>query len=426
MLANWHQILFVCAILWPTAAQAEEPTARPEDATATTDEQLAVVHGKVEGHAEDLGVLKAAADAAAKLKLSGYVQGRFEWHQDSKDGLDSAGKPADTTGFLVRRGRLKALYAGDHSEYLLQLDATGKGVVLKDAEASVLEPWSPLGLKFTLGQFKVPFGYEIVQSSSEREMPERSRVVKTLFPGERDRGLRVTGKWNVLRLALAVVNGNGIEDAIYTANDQNAYKDMVGRVGVDLKFEGVSVVLGASGYSGRGLKTTSATAAKLTGKDANGDGKIIGDEITFTPGTAASWDRYDRTRMGGDLQLYIDVPHLGGLAVKGEIIASTDTYLGTGDTPADATKDVKGQGWSALLVQNVGMWGQVVVRADKWDPNTNKDNDAVTTVGGGVLWRASANARLALIYEHPKLEDTTAAASSPGLDVLTMQLQGNF
>ena len=418
-------LLLAAAILIANSARAAEAADPPSAATASDSDRIANLEGKVEGLTEDSAATKAATDAMAKLKFSGYVQGRYEWHQDSKDGLDATGKPADTTGFLVRRGRLKAVYSGSMSEFVLQIDATGKGVVLRDAEASLVEAWTPLGLKLTLGQFKVPFGYEIVQSSGDREMPERSRVFRALFPGERDRGLRLTGKWEALRLAFAVVNGNGIEDAIYTANDQNSYKDLVGRNGADLKFDALSVVFGVSAYKGRGLKTTLATAAKVSGKDANADGKIVGDEITFTPGTAASWERYDRMRMGADVQLYIDVPYLGGLALKGEAVSSTDTYLATGDTAADATKDVSGMGYTALAVQNLGAKLQAVLRMDHWDPNTAKDNDAVTTLGGGLVVRPSGTVKVALIYEHPK-QEVAAGLAVPTIDIFTAQVQGSF
>src|SRR6185369_15157895 len=138
--------------------------------------------------------------------------------------------------FLVRRGRLKTVYAGENAEYLLQIDATGEGVTLKDAEATFIDTWSPLGIRFTLGQFKVPFGYEVLQSSADREMPERARVIRALFPDERDRGLRVTARWEWLRFMGAVVNGNFTNDAVYVALDQNRYMNTYLRLGADFDF----------------------------------------------------------------------------------------------------------------------------------------------------------------------------------------------
>ena len=91
----------------------------------------------------------------------------------------------------MRRARLKTTYVGTLSEYVLQFDATGDGVVLRDAEASFHitneNPWFPSAteweLKLTMGQFKVPFGFEVLQSSGDRELPERTSVIRALYPG---------------------------------------------------------------------------------------------------------------------------------------------------------------------------------------------------------------------------------------------------
>ena len=92
----------------------------------------------------------------SKLKFSGYIQGRYDWRDDSISGVDAQGRVTNFNRFEVRRGRLKAMYSGVNAEYLLQIDATGDGVVLKDAEATFIDTWTPLGFRFTMGQFKVP------------------------------------------------------------------------------------------------------------------------------------------------------------------------------------------------------------------------------------------------------------------------------
>src|SRR6185503_3972 len=102
---------------------------------------------------------------------------------------------------------LKTVYEGTNAEYLLQIDAVGDGVTLKDAEATFVDTWTPFNFRLTMGQFKWPFGYEVLQSSGDREMPERSAVIGALFPGERDRGVRLTARWEWLRVAAALVNG---------------------------------------------------------------------------------------------------------------------------------------------------------------------------------------------------------------------------
>ena len=88
--------------------------------------------------------------------------------------------------------------------------------MLKDAEATFVDTWTPFGFRLTMGQFKVPFGYEVLQSSADREMPERARVIRALFPGERDRGARLTARWEWFRFMGALVNGNFTQgDPVY-------------------------------------------------------------------------------------------------------------------------------------------------------------------------------------------------------------------
>ncbi len=222
----------------------------------------------------------------------------------SADGLNASEAPASKDRFYVRRGRVKATAEGANTETVIQIDATGEGVVLKDAEASIVDTWTPLKCKLTVGQFLIPFGFEIMHSSSLRAMPERSRMKNVYWTGERDRGIRLTGHWQWLRLRAAVINGNGTQDAIYTAFDQLKAKDVVGRIGGEFKKLPFEFAAGVSGYHGPTLKT-----------------------LTPTPGPVATYDKFNRTRVGVDAQLYVDVPRLGQLTLRGEFERGIDTSV---------------------------------------------------------------------------------------------------
>ena len=425
---------------------APPPVAPAEHASPTVDEKLGTVEGKLDGVEESLAATRSTVDGLSKLKFSGYIQGRYEYHGDSVNGVTSTGTPANTNQFLVRRGRLKATYSGTNAEYMLEIDATGSssvsgallkdGVVLKDAEATFVDTWSPFGLRLTVGQFKWPFGYEILQSSGAREMPERSLVIRKLFPGERDRGLRVTGKYEWLRVAAALVNGGmGAQDKIYPANDQNSFKDLVARIGGDFEW----IVVGVSGYWGRALNTTlPSTTTAVAGTDKNMDGTITPDELSITSTTVpAKYKRFSRGRIGLDTQLYFDVPEVGGLAIKGELVYAKDTNLGYGSTVADPCSDVTSIGWIVTVVQNIGNYVGAVLRIDSYDPNYSKSladtcvdaktmmkvgtGDRTTTVGGGLLFYGSGNIKATLTYEH--LAEQSVSVSN---DIFTAQLQARF
>jgi hypothetical protein len=71
-----------------------------------------------------------------------------------------------------------------------------------------LEFYPVNGFTMRAGQFVKPFGFDVQQSSSEREYPERAIFEGYFFPGERDRGLML--RWDARNTAIsaAVFNGN--------------------------------------------------------------------------------------------------------------------------------------------------------------------------------------------------------------------------
>ena len=53
-------------------------------------------------------------------------------------------------------------------------------------------PSDPITIR--VGQFVKPFGFDIQQSSSRREAPERGMFAGYFFPGQRDRGVMVSAR----------------------------------------------------------------------------------------------------------------------------------------------------------------------------------------------------------------------------------------
>lgn len=379
------------ADLPPAVAPAPEPTLPPPPPIASADP----LQAKVEAQSKvgNLAKAQAATDKAlsslTKLKFSGYVQGRYEFHQDSKEALTDAGVGQASSQFLVRRARLKAVYTGTLAEYVLQIDATPGAVGLRDAEATLVEPWTPLGLKLTAGQFKWPFGFEVIQSSGVREMPERTRVIRVLFPSERDRGVRLMGNWEKLRFAAAVVNGEGTS-ANFAAADSSDHKDLVGRIGMDLD----QLVFGVSGYVGEN-RVIDKKAVAATDK---------------APAAAATFKDQAKTRYGADLQARVAVPGVGDLTLRGEYILGEH-----------GGKDVAG--WYGFLMQDIAKKYGAFVRVDQYDPDTAGDqvDDRTLAVGGGLHWLASGNFKLTVSYERPMAEK-----DDKDDDTVTVQAQATF
>lgn len=380
------------------------PTAAPPDQGLR--EQVASLEEKLARLEASDQAQKAAQASAAKLKVSGYVQGRYEWTQGSANGAtkfasNGTATPANQNRFLLRHAYLTTQYNGTYGEYFMQLDAnTRDGVGVRDAYVAVHEPWTPLKMKLSAGQFRYPFGYEALQSDADREMPERAPIEKFFFDGERDRGLRLQGGYGFFNFAIALVNGTvydgsknlaaSKDPAPFGSADPNAFKDWVGRLGVDFGF----LVGGVSGYFGKGLYIKPPVAATAS-----------------TPGSDAVPDSRYKYRVGADLQAYIGVPHVGRLALKGEVIYGKDKARQFHGIPANPCNSGATWGFILTAVQSFARDFGVVARVDMKDTlassiadgcteKTVAETDRVITTGGGLLYYASPNLKLTVTYQH--------------------------
>ena len=257
-------------------------------------------------------------------------------------------------------------------------------------------------------------------------MPERSQVILSLFPGDRDRGLRLQGSYEMFRLNIALVNGasfgqkdpSNYQGVVQNGYDPNGFKTVVGRLGADLGW----LAGGVSGMWGRTLDTA------------------LLPNPTTTPATAASYLYYEQLRLGADVQGYVDVPEVGGLAVKGELIWARKRNLDYDLGPANDCLDRRSLGWMITAVQNIGPYLGVALRFDQFDPLLsstldsrcsaaaspsaaikNRDLDRLSRLGVALLLHGSANIKFTLSYEHP-WEQGPAVSN----DIVTAQLQARF
>jgi len=384
-------ILFLCnSIMFaqesPAAGRGEAPAITDEGIAAAVEQEEPAaseepvpseIAGKLDAFGEAFTELKNVVDVLNRMKLSGYIQAQYVQDDSSVNALTNATTTRNRDQFSVRRGRIKFTYqAASTARFVIQPDITTSGVVLKDGYVELTEPWTSWKNTLTAGQFNWPFGFEIMYSSSAREMPERSRVIRTLFPGERDRGAMLTGRGLGERLGYwaAIVNGTGTSQSF----DFNKRKDFVGR----LQYTAGPLDIGGSVYRGRDLVVTSS---RPTGVE------------------------FDKARQGIDFQLITPIP---GLGARGEYI-----------TGKERGADV--EGWYAYLIQNLGTRHQFVVRADDYDPNTDVSDSSATrsvlTLGGSYIFHWDANSKMMLTWEHPETEDVDVDD-----DVLTVRYQYSF
>ena len=278
--------------------------------------------------------INSSIQVLKKLKISGYIQAQFQIADST--GIESFAGGNFTSGvdnrFSIRRGRVKFLYDNELSQYVLQFDVTEKGVGIKDAYVSFTDPWLRW-FSITAGCFNRPFGYEIEFSSNQRESPERSRMYQTLFPGERDLGVKLTiqgpksTKWNMIKLDAALINGTGP-----AAVDFDKYKDFTGHLSLNksLLAEKMNFGLGFSYYNGGWGQGTKYNYKMKDVTYADGTvRKMFAVDSTRTKG-----DKSERKYMGIDAQVSFDFP-FGLTFLRGEFISGTQPGTsGSSATPA--------------------------------------------------------------------------------------------
>ena len=364
-------LLLLCAL--PLLADDAE-----DDETPPTTEELA---GRVDSLNEAFTEVRNTVDLLSKLKLSGYLQAQFVDDERSRNELAGAAT-RNFDQFSIRRGRVKFTYQmTPSSRFVLQPDITTSGVTLKDGYVEFTEPWTTWKHTLTAGQFNWPFGFEIMYSSSSREVPERSRIVRTLFPGERDRGVMLSGLGLGDRLSyrVAIVNGTGTSQSF----DFNKRKDLVGRVGYSFG----AVDVGGSIYRGSDLVTVAGNTRGI---------------------------EFDKERQGVDVQWATPIP---GLGLRGEYI--TGKQAPASGTSRSESQDV--DGWYFYAIQNIGTRHQLVVRADQYDPDTDADNNAVRTINPSYIFHWDANSKVMASYEFIKTQ-----ANDPDDNVFTLRYQYSF
>ena len=174
-----HTIL-VAALLWCSRARAQEPRtpAPPPDGAPSTAEP--------ERHWYD------------RISIRGYTQLRYNQigatnphltNRQADRGLGGDG------GFTMRRARI--IIQGDITSFLsvfLQPDVVSafddfqNTLQLRDLYADVfLDPREKM-FRFRLGQSRVPYGWELLQSSSNRLPLDRTDGINSAFVNERDLG----------------------------------------------------------------------------------------------------------------------------------------------------------------------------------------------------------------------------------------------
>lgn len=222
-----------------------------------------------------------------RLNIRGYTQIRYNqigatnerlvnWQGDKSIGKDG--------GFLIRRARV-ILYGDVHERVSIYLQPDFASVVNDQPHVLLLRDWyadifidKRKEFRFRVGQSKVPYGFENMQSSSNRAPLDRSDALNSAVKDERDlgvffywapdrirkrfkmlvdSGLKGSGDYGVI--ALGAYNGQ-------TANqkEKNSTPHLVARVTWPFQIGKQIVEIGGGGYAG---KFVVKTAKDVTAPD---------------------------------------------------------------------------------------------------------------------------------------------------------------
>jgi hypothetical protein len=213
-----------------------------------------------------------------RLKLRGYTQFRYNRLPSFRANDELINLQGDRTiggdnGFSIRRARV-ILYGDLHERVSIYLQSDFASTINDQIHTVLMRDWytdlfltKSKSLRIRLGQSKVPYGFENLQSSQNRLALDRSDATNSAVKDERDLGvflywappeirerfkhlvaanLKGSGDYGVI--ALGVYNGQ-------TANKPALSDDMhvVGRVTYPFKFGEQFFEMGAGGYYGKYL-----------------------------------------------------------------------------------------------------------------------------------------------------------------------------
>ncbi len=374
-----------------------------------------------------------------KLNLSGYIQTQYQWGEGDATLNVGAGNDSYRNSFNrigIRRGRLKVAYDEGIATGVFQVDITEKGIGVKDAYISISSPWIPSNA-LRAGVFNRPFGYEISNSSSRRESPERSKVFQTLFPDERDMGAMITLQphsdsfFHFLKLKAGLFAGNGI------SQETDSRKDFIGQIIANTVIaNSIRFDLGFSYYNG-GVYQGTENVYTMSGKQF----MLSQDELNI--GQYAK-----REYFGIDIQ--VSKPTLFGITkLNSEVLFGTQPGSQLNSRSPNSSTLSKHDTYIRNFIGGYLMFVQhistsplaIVAKYDWYDPNTKLSGNEIglhnshqgdikyNTLGMGLLWVINDNIRMQAYYDwvrNEKSEHINNYTYNVKDDHFTVRLQYKF
>ena len=329
---------------------------------------------------------ETADDPRQRVLVYGYVQGQFQTDSSSQNVVAQDGRLLNQNRFLLPRARLVAEREWSIASVLLELDGNtvnGPRFGVQRAEATILyrgkdsAPPAPPLVSATLGQFRVPFGDENLQSPALRYFIERSLVSRAFFPSEIDLGLRVAGAISWFRYQVAATNGQPLGTTDFALQDPDSAKDVGGRLGVAVKpLDFMDITAGVSSLVGRGFHQESgAIKSQVQWNDQNGDGIFQQSEVAGVGAVAAKPSSTFR-RFGLALDGQVNLrSSLGETQLAGAFYLGNNMDRGVYlSDPVLLGRDTRQHGYMLSALQEFGDWFVVGFRTDYYNPDSDSSD----------------------------------------------------
>lgn len=285
--------------------------------------------------------------AAVPIQLSGYLQAQL---------VRDVGEGANAFDAEIRRARLKATARPrPRLGVVLEID------VSRDVEAR--DVYVQLGVgrptHWMAGQFRPPFAYQFVESTTARVTPEVALVNDRLFAGERDRGALLTHALGRGPAGTFGVQVGAFQGAGPNTRDNNNDKDVL-----------ASFYLAGAPFSAR--------VSYYKGWFTNPAGVFPG-----------AGQKVDKDRFGADAQLSLRRWEFQGQWSRGE-----------GDFVGGVMRATPVEGWYVQAIYKpAGLALFPYLRGQGYDPDRDTPGDTITGLQLGAAYDANPTLRYTLAWE---------------------------